>query len=193
MPLLFCTTMFVIILNALLKNKILAILKMNRYKSRSTPKPTKCVSSKESDQPGQADPSLCWAHMSFCWFCHAVAHIITINFATYARVKFSWKWIAIKLCSYNVRKPCSACGWLIFHRDLFCLPHLFDWFNSTWVKWSLWAVEHNTRMQENKTIIARLWNTCMIMCRKKVGSQLEKGKVISYGKGSVDSCMMPVL
>ena len=23
----------------------------------------------------QADLSLCWAHRSFCWFCHAVAHI----------------------------------------------------------------------------------------------------------------------
>ena len=24
----------------------------------------------------QADLSLCWAHMPFCWFCHEVAHIL---------------------------------------------------------------------------------------------------------------------
>ena len=24
----------------------------------------------------QADLSLCWAHMQFCWFCHAAAHIM---------------------------------------------------------------------------------------------------------------------
>ena len=23
----------------------------------------------------QADVSLCWAHRSFCWFCHALAHL----------------------------------------------------------------------------------------------------------------------
>ena len=23
----------------------------------------------------KADLSICWPHMSFCWFCHAVAHI----------------------------------------------------------------------------------------------------------------------
>ena len=23
----------------------------------------------------QADPSLCWAHMPFCWFCHEAAHM----------------------------------------------------------------------------------------------------------------------
>ena len=23
----------------------------------------------------QADLSLCWVHMPFCWFCHAVAHM----------------------------------------------------------------------------------------------------------------------
>ena len=35
--------------------------------------------SKDSDQTGQmdaqADLSLCWAHMSFCWFCHVVTQI----------------------------------------------------------------------------------------------------------------------
>ena len=29
--------------------------------------------SEEAD--AQADMSLCWAHISFCWFCHEVAHI----------------------------------------------------------------------------------------------------------------------
>ena len=36
--------------------------------------------SKDSDQTGQmdaqADLRLCWAHMSFCWFCHEAAQII---------------------------------------------------------------------------------------------------------------------
>ena len=28
----------------------------------------------------QADQSLCWAHISFCWFCHEVAHMTSITF-----------------------------------------------------------------------------------------------------------------
>ena len=28
----------------------------------------------------QADLSLCWAYLSFCWFCHAVAHFICNEF-----------------------------------------------------------------------------------------------------------------
>ena len=31
--------------------------------------------SEDSDQPGQADLSLCWAHISVCWFCREVAQI----------------------------------------------------------------------------------------------------------------------
>ena len=34
--------------------------------------------SEDSDQTrpdAQADLSLCWAHMSFCWFCRTVAHL----------------------------------------------------------------------------------------------------------------------
>ena len=27
----------------------------------------------------QADLSLCWAHMPFCWFCHEAAHIYYIQ------------------------------------------------------------------------------------------------------------------
>ena len=42
-----------------------------------------CAPSEDSDQPGhppslitaQADLSLRWAHMPFCWFCHEAAHI----------------------------------------------------------------------------------------------------------------------
>ena len=26
-------------------------------------------------EDAQADPSLCWGHRSFCWFCHAAAHV----------------------------------------------------------------------------------------------------------------------
>ena len=47
-----------------------------------------CANSEDSDQPGhpqwrfwsdwadaQADSSLFWAHLSFCWFCHEAAHL----------------------------------------------------------------------------------------------------------------------
>ena len=37
-----------------------------------------CADSEDSDQTGQnaqADPSLHWAHMPFCWFCHEATHI----------------------------------------------------------------------------------------------------------------------
>ena len=37
-----------------------------------------------SDWAGaQADISLCWAHMSFCWFCHAMVQFIE-------NVKLAW-------------------------------------------------------------------------------------------------------
>ena len=44
---------------------------------------TQWADSEDSDQTGrmprdaQSDLSLRWAHRSFCWFCHAAAHIIT--------------------------------------------------------------------------------------------------------------------
>ena len=31
----------------------------------------------------QADLSLCWVHMPFCWFCHAVAHLISVATTPY--------------------------------------------------------------------------------------------------------------
>ena len=33
--------------------------------------------SEDSDQTAQADRVLRWAHRSFCWFCHAQAHILS--------------------------------------------------------------------------------------------------------------------
>ena len=30
---------------------------------------------KASEGSVQADPSLCWAHVIFCWFCHAAAQM----------------------------------------------------------------------------------------------------------------------
>ena len=49
-----------------------------------------CAPSKDSDQPGhpsslirvQADLSLRWAHMPFCWFCHEVAEIMELKEAS---------------------------------------------------------------------------------------------------------------
>ena len=34
--------------------------------------------SEDSDQTGQADLSLRWAHIPFCWFCHEAAHILLL-------------------------------------------------------------------------------------------------------------------
>ena len=38
----------------------------------------------------QADPSLRWAHMSFCWFCHDAAHIVSSS----SQKKTRWKEIS---------------------------------------------------------------------------------------------------
>ena len=35
--------------------------------------------SKDSDQTAQADLSLRWAHMPFCWFCHETAHLFYLS------------------------------------------------------------------------------------------------------------------
>ena len=40
----------------------------------------------------QADLSLCWAHMPFCWFCNEVAHIINVKTSTHNR---AWHLITI--------------------------------------------------------------------------------------------------
>ena len=32
-----------------------------------------------SEYSDQADLSLCWVHRSFCWLCHAVAHVISMS------------------------------------------------------------------------------------------------------------------
>ena len=65
-----------------------------------------CAPSEDSDQPGhlhaysedwldcsdgQADLSLRWAHMPFCWFCHAAAHLLTVG----AKLKFFTQWVRI--------------------------------------------------------------------------------------------------
>ena len=36
----------------------------------------------KTDQTGQADLRLRWAHRSFCWFCHAAAHFKFMHFST---------------------------------------------------------------------------------------------------------------
>ena len=40
------------------------------------------ANSQDSDQTvdAQVDLSLCLAHRSFCWFCHAAAHFILIQY-----------------------------------------------------------------------------------------------------------------
>ena len=49
--------------------------------------------SEDSDQTGridaQADLSLCWAHRSFCWFCHEAAHFLPYT-GSYPGVQFFW-------------------------------------------------------------------------------------------------------
>ena len=70
-----------------------------------------CAPSEDSDQPGhppslirdfavrskcfdwadaQADLSLRWAHMSFCWFCHEAAQLNTSHRTVHAHMLPEW-------------------------------------------------------------------------------------------------------
>ena len=53
----------------------------------------------------QADLSLRWAHRSFCWFCHAVAHFIPLMFQS-----FRWCLTFVRMYIYYIYKHCSSNG-----------------------------------------------------------------------------------
>ena len=59
-----------------------------------------------SDWAGaQADLSLCWEHMPFCWFCHDAAHIIILTWLQqYANSKVcqNWEWLMEVNCRAGV-------------------------------------------------------------------------------------------
>ena len=50
---------------------------------------THLAHSKDSDQTAyaQADLSLRWTHMTFCWFCHALAQIVPFLIYMYKQLK----------------------------------------------------------------------------------------------------------
>ena len=53
----------------------------------ATPHPTPAghiiwAAARQKQQYAQADLSLCWAHRSFCWFCHAAAHFKIVQFSS---------------------------------------------------------------------------------------------------------------
>ena len=49
----------------------------------------------------QADLSLCWAHMPFCWFCHVVAHIYRKNLNNLDTQKFVVIILRFEQCSFT--------------------------------------------------------------------------------------------
>ena len=59
----------------------------------------------------QADLSLCWAHMSFCWFCHEAAHRSSINEPEHEKKKkkmamsAQWKQLIEKSRECHNHKP----------------------------------------------------------------------------------------
>ena len=68
---------------AFFHRKLTDLLKTFRHMSCLMTKPTKwlCTQRRLRSAWASADLSLCWAHMPFCWFCHAVAYIkIILNF-----------------------------------------------------------------------------------------------------------------
>ena len=80
----------------------------------------------------QADPSLCWAHMPFCWFCHEAAHFYFYRSHTEAG------WGDCRLEVKNVRGHGPYAQWLDGHYvsvkvgKFFALAALLD----GTVKWS---------------------------------------------------------
>ena len=51
----------------------------------------------------QADLSLCWAHMPFCWFCHDAAHLFFLFISLSCIGHIPWLFLStlLTLCSYN--------------------------------------------------------------------------------------------
>ena len=78
----------------------------------------------------QADPSLRWAHMPFCWICHALAQFYLItctsNEDSYPACIFNALWSVTSLCisafCINIRTP------LLSDQDLLFLPALSPFF-----------------------------------------------------------------
>ena len=70
----------------------------------------------------QADQSLCWAHRSFCWFCHAVAQFLFPKFAmnslekkkTCQRADYNWALSRENLQGFRPGKTQTG---LLSHRD----------------------------------------------------------------------------
>ena len=79
----------------------------------------------------QSDQSLRWAHMPFCWFCHALAHVSldnlpNINSWRFIRIfppKQSYRdWIHLldSLSFYKLDNICDFLFvWFFFHNELF--------------------------------------------------------------------------
>ena len=61
----------------------------------------------------QADLSLCWAHRSCCWFCHAVAHLLfIIRIVCLGRTKFT---IGNKFCDFGLFFALLGKYWTLFY------------------------------------------------------------------------------
>ena len=75
---------------------------------------THSVHSKDSDQIGQADLSLCWAHKSFYWFRHVTSQMFFVadfNRHLFKRAMFAWR--PVRTTSGHCQLlPVSVCWWL---------------------------------------------------------------------------------
>ena len=69
----------------------------------------------------QADLSLCWAHRSFCWFCHALAHFLTSTTITIQSCPSSF-YFSLLLSFYHLSSFLS-----VYLSCLFCHLYFFWW------------------------------------------------------------------
>ena len=70
----------------------------------------------------QADPSLCWVYMPFCWFCHVLAHLPFHSCALFSNIYPKIQW---NVCCF------SSTGFelLMFHNNIVKISEILTKWN----------------------------------------------------------------
>ena len=96
----------------------------------------------------QADPSLCWAHRSFCWFCHVVAHFALVSTAPGPPVLVFFCLTSQDCSAISVSEPISDFSFCVSLTNISCMP--LNYYGAVLVSSSEGELCHHKNKSQNQ-------------------------------------------
>ena len=120
-----------------------------RYSHEETWDPSLPTECRRLIRLGRSDLSLCWEYRSFCWFCHAVAHLSTYWFLTLRG--------NCDILFYNI-----LTGWIVlrFYILLNSISVISAWWNVDFERFCTMKLHWDSKISS----LLKPWDSVMCVC-----------------------------